>query len=793
MATAIKSAQLNILQPEGRTKGGETGQRSIYRALMRGDVITDCIATFLLAAGLCLALLPMTILDGGMADTLRAIILTIVALVFLRIRWWIGPALFVLASGAIALNFYLTEQIQERIDYYTAFYAWLYWGASEHEVFSASFEVVLLRYLVICGITLVLFFIMRRLFSILLVAAAFGGVMFTAEYLGYFRLVLPISLFMAGVIVLLPRVYSRCVKGRKKGSAGRAYVQMIAIPGAALTVLLSLWITPESGSYMQWRRLSNFFFDVGYLVNSPLQTQRSIGGNFELGILGFEPVAQRLGGPAVLPDWHILTVTSNHPVLLRGSVLDYYTGISWVPGAADSALRFESILWRSQRADAFDFNMPIGGREAQELFDTMTVDVTMQIIYEAEFYTTLFSTLGMHNFSFTTPGLSDEVFFNARSELYLAVTIPEHEVVTIHARVPDINAPDFAENFVLLEQLVGPDPQFADIHARYTVLPYHLPQSVRDAAIYAAGDETSPFMQATAIARWLGENFYYTLNPTMPPPYRDFVDYFLETGEGYCTYYASAMAVMARVVGLPSRYVTGFALERDGSRESTYFATGRTAHAWTEIYFYGVGWVTFDPLRWNAYAPLNVGIAQGDLSNVGDWYLWDDYYDYWYGEFGWWELPEFVAVDPVDMRPHIFGSLGALLLGVIIYIIFSWNSKYRKYSPSRVTKRIPDITARFSFYYTDIMNQLSLLGFGIQPGETLAVYPGRINPRIGRANQVSELSVIAKAQMRLHFANLPPTAADVETAGELHAMLEDKLREKFSPLAYLWRRGARMK
>ena len=73
----------------------------------------------------------------------------------------------------------------------------------------------------------------------------------------------------------------------------------------------------------------------------------------------------------------------------------------------------------------------------------------------------------------------------------------------------------------------------------------------------------------------------------------DFVTRFLlDTKEGYCTYFASAMTVLCRMVGLPARYVEGYIAEPDENGEAV--VTGLSAHAWTEVYFKGFGWLTFD-------------------------------------------------------------------------------------------------------------------------------------------------------------------------------------------------------
>lgn len=134
-----------------------------------------------------------------------------------------------------------------------------------------------------------------------------------------------------------------------------------------------------------------------------------------------------------------------------------------------------------------------------------------------------------------------------------------------------------------------------EIYKTYTALPDTLPQRVLDFAFQQFGNIGSEYDTAKAIEQYLSTTYPY--NPDMPalPEGADFVDSFLfESKEGYCTYYASAMTVLCRVLGLPARYVEGFAPSSD-FRGGEYYYSDETAHAWCETYFEGVGWVQFDP------------------------------------------------------------------------------------------------------------------------------------------------------------------------------------------------------
>ena len=75
---------------------------------------------------------------------------------------------------------------------------------------------------------------------------------------------------------------------------------------------------------------------------------------------------------------------------------------------------------------------------------------------------------------------------------------------------------------------------------------------------------------------------------------RGVADCFIYSRRGYCEYYATTMAVMLRLNGIPTRFVEGFLPgERDGNGVET--VTRARAHAWVEAWFPGYGWVDFDP------------------------------------------------------------------------------------------------------------------------------------------------------------------------------------------------------
>jgi len=483
-------------------------------------------------------LLYQPIFDFGISrlETLSFIALCIVLFAALRLRWWFGPTLVVLVSGAVCMFLYYNGVLRESVDYCIAFVQWLISGAQEHELFGMGSEMELLTFAVMFTVTLVVFAFLRRFISVWLFIAMFCTVVFLYLTDDFEQLVpvFPLSLFMTGIVALLPRSYIRSVKKHKETGVARTYAEITAIPVAVLAVFLSLIISPQSDSYIRLRPLYNTFQDIGHYFG---HTRADMSTNFEIHKMGFGSSSERLGGPVELRDGYILTVVTKRPALLTGAVLDYYTGYRWLPSDDDRSIRYNSFLWRSERDHVFGFDKPNPGNvyerrlDPQLYYHSISEHVTLDITYASEYFNTLFSTAGMESISFSTRRLNDDIYFNARSELYAIDPVPPGEVLTITGRVLNWNDPHFKQTFTRLEEVVFGDSFFDEIYERYTVLPESLPDSVRETAQNVVAGEISPFLKAYALAQWLGENFYYTLEPVVPPEDIDVVAHFLETGE----------------------------------------------------------------------------------------------------------------------------------------------------------------------------------------------------------------------------------------------------------------------
>jgi len=120
---------------------------------------------------------------------------------------------------------------------------------------------------------------------------------------------------------------------------------------------------------------------------------------------------------------------------------------------------------------------------------------------------------------------------------------------------------------------------------------------------------------ATALSIFREEQFYYTLTP--PPLGANTADEFLfQTREGFCEHYASAFTLLMRAAGIPARVVTGYQGGELNPLGEYYIIYQSNAHAWTEVWLDGEGWVRVDPTA--AVAPDRISSGLSERSVAGE-------------------------------------------------------------------------------------------------------------------------------------------------------------------------------
>ncbi|RXZ77213.1 DUF4129 domain-containing protein [Paenibacillaceae bacterium] len=327
---------------------------------------------------------------------------------------------------------------------------------------------------------------------------------------------------------------------------------------------------------------------------------------------GYSRQDEALGGGFLFDYSTVMEVTTNRKSYWRGETKAMYTGEGWIDGPRE---RRESSMIGLVAGE----KLPLTDGPGSDI-ETTEVEQTVRMIREDPL-PVLFGAAPMSSLASLTIdeeniAIPNRVSWLADSwELHWPdgqTSAPYPSQYTIVSHVPVLDEEVLRSSGVALDSPAK--------NEMYLQLPDGLPQRVKDLAqeITAVGD--NPYDKAKLIETYLKENYVYTNSPDLTKKKSDdFVDAFLfEIMEGYCDYYSSAMAVLARAVDLPTRWVKGYApgvlpfdplselqnfggrgFEPDGS--GTYTVRNADAHSWVELYFEGYGWIPFEPTAGFAY------------------------------------------------------------------------------------------------------------------------------------------------------------------------------------------------
>jgi transglutaminase-like putative cysteine protease len=307
----------------------------------------------------------------------------------------------------------------------------------------------------------------------------------------------------------------------------------------------------------------------------------------------------RVSGSWNSSDGPVMTVASLHPYYMRTITYDMYTGHGWMTSEGSD-----------RRVAAGDRTFPGYTPERPLSADSFTIEtVTVEIqrsvgrnVFTPGYPTTAFAPLVIHE-----PGglpLLGGLQSGVRLDTGKGYQITADISIASEAMLAGAGTNYPAEVAATYLSTEGVTNRTADL-ARQVV---------------EAASATDPFHRAKALANYLRTDprFKYATVAALPSePGRDLVDFFLfdPTGQvGYCEYFASAMAVMARTLGLPSRVAVGYA-PGEQVESGVYQYRERQAHAWAEIYFPGYGWQIFEATH--SIAPVTRLPGAGTVPPVG--------------------------------------------------------------------------------------------------------------------------------------------------------------------------------
>jgi len=267
----------------------------------------------------------------------------------------------------------------------------------------------------------------------------------------------------------------------------------------------------------------------------------------------------------------VYTTTDPEPDYLRMTTLDQYSGTGW----SASSLQVDRTTGNVNRGVPASTG-DTGGRH-RDLRMTLGIDTLKVSWLPVPFGPRKISVRG----AWVWDGDSETAFSATRSTQGL----PSYEVTASRA------LPDRAE----LDASSGPVPD--SISTRYATPVQASAAVVRTTDRITAG-AAGPYEKAVALQSYFTSarnGFVYSLDATTGIGGPDQLEAFLTSKRGFCEQYATAMAAMLRIEGIPSRVAVGFTPGHRAGNQRAYSVTTSDAHAWPEAWFAGAGWVRFEP------------------------------------------------------------------------------------------------------------------------------------------------------------------------------------------------------
>ena len=594
-----------------------------------------------------------------------------------------------------------------------------------------------------------------------------------------------------------------------------------------LVVALVIAILPSSNQRIHWGRLTEptveFFGRATRRISDFFPWGRST--EFEVNFIGYTEDG-RLRGPIRRSEGEALQVTGIRPyapLYLTGTIMDTYTGAGWerrqnmdhfdyhemklstlelmLALYAHDALSSLHTLpleedeeeWISQWLEVRVLNIEFLHIRTRSIFHPLgTLSLTsiprMDLTGSSLFFTRPKESSTSYTLHYLSVNYGHESFqellLNANPKEWFNPSILEGvhpgEFFYYFSRIPGLSIPSFPIPSQLFEILAE---RRELIYYYYTFLPESIPERVFLLGKEITRDYSTNYEKMRAIEFFLA-NSHFTYTTTPPPiPAGDFVDWFIFEGTaGYCTYFATAAAILGRSVGIPVRYVQGFTIP--ATKEGRAIVSNRYAHAWVEAYMDHLGWIPFEPTptfsgprqdTWGDGRQLTgpfVNALQREDSNLHS------------RREPILESQREEAETLEEERVYLPILIGAfvILLVILLGLFFSWLFYFlrgkKKYLNASVEQR-------FRWLFKEILYLMELQGVSIPLGETLREFSAKmeVNEFFGEFGNKGFTQVV-ELHEKIVYEMKCLSLEELETVGKVRDHLVKRLKKKRLKVMY---------
>lgn len=446
----------------------------------------------------------------------------------------------------------------------------------------------------------------------------------------------------------------------------------------------------------------------------------------------------RLGGSFVDDDTVVFTAHSPESQYWRVETKDFYTSKGWESSGIQKDI--ESVIEPEFVGDYIGWYLIDPDVEAEE--KTATIYPNTERAYVLQPYVIKDFSTEQPNvdlwFNPLTERLTTKAFDQTEqplSQYEMTYTTPEYSYTKLKTPVED-------------DESMYVDPRYFQL---YLQLPNQLPERVRELAYDIVENRTTDYDKARAIEQYFKRSgfTYETEGIAVPDEGQDYVDQFLfETKIGYCDNFSTSMVVLLRSVGIPARWVKGYAngtevsKTEDGMR--TFEIQNNDAHSWVEAYIEGVGWMPFEPtIGFDNQADINFDLEL-DESATEEQLLEQEQQRQETEQ----QKEEEQATKQEKQQPKASGGTVSkwlwfipIVLLVIAGIVYKLRRKWLPKVHVATHRRKPSNAATVQSSYKALLKQLEFAGLKRQKSETLQAFAKRVDDHFG-TNDMSKITAL---------------------------------------------------
>lgn len=362
---------------------------------------------------------------------------------------------------------------------------------------------------------------------------------------------------------------------------------------------------------------------------------------FSIRDVGFYPQDQQLGGPIEQENKPFMTFYGPaRPLYLRGTVFNSFDKNIWHASAMNTNYLFYNDDPINQQAEAFKYPelsmlKPASWNNyfTEEKITISPIYQPIQTVFHGgkpkliinnddELATRDSLAISENDSKEGTLSENDEetrYYFNPDGQIYASEEIPTRGY-TVVGQASTIgssaNYMNFIQNDLNVANMAFSEQTLTNNKSYRAYLESMEPELAK--IVYQnADEEAAKGAKLNAIVDYLKTRFTYNLEVEKVPSSQDFFEHFISSKEGYCTYFATALTVLAREAGFEARYVEGFIAPgvKDRSlpqEDYQRLISSDQAHAWTEVKFDQLGWLALDATPANDLYNIQVDQAKED-------------------------------------------------------------------------------------------------------------------------------------------------------------------------------------